>query len=57
MSYIPLTEEQIEDKLVRALCERNGWDYGPNEEYDLAVVDVKWFISTYAQIIAEGGKL
>ncbi len=51
-----LTPEYIEDKLVRALCEENGWEYGDSDEYDMAVVQVKWFMTTYTQIIIEGEK-
>jgi hypothetical protein len=39
-----LSSEQIEDRLVRELCRRNGWELG-NADYDLAVTDVKWFIN------------
>lgn len=39
------TMEQVEDRLVRKLCSRNGWEYGDNEDYDNAVRDVKWFLS------------
>ncbi len=37
------SSEEFEDKLVRKLCQRNGWELG-NADYDLAVQDVKWFI-------------
>lgn len=37
--------EQVEDQLVRRLCERNGWEYSGNEDYDTAVKDVKWYLS------------
>ena len=49
-------KDKIEDQLVKALCERNGWEYGDNEEYDIAVEDVKWFIKQYNSIpINKGG--
>ena len=39
------TMEHIEDQLVRRLCERNGWEYGDNEDREIASRDVKWFLS------------
>lgn len=36
--------EEVEEQLVRRLCERNGWEYGSGD-CDLAVRDVKWFLS------------
>ena len=37
--------EELEDLLVIRLCQRNGWEYGGNEDYDTAVSEVKWFLS------------
>jgi len=36
--------EELERQLTERLCQRNGWEYGSGD-YDLAVQDVKWFLS------------
>ena len=49
-----LTLEDIENKLVEMLCQRNGWNFPSGnascEDYDMAVGEVKWFIRSYAQL-------
>jgi len=37
-------KEAVERTLTERLCERNGWEYGSGD-YDIAVSDVKWFLS------------
>ena len=36
--------DKIEEVLTRRLCEKNGWEYG-SEDYDIAVTEIKWFMS------------
>ena len=40
-----LAEEEIENQLVEDWCQKNGWEVGGNEDYDIAVSDVKWFLA------------
>lgn len=40
-----MNDEELENTLVEALCKRNNWEVGDNEDYDIAVRDVKWFLS------------
>ena len=47
------TPAYIEDRLVLALCELNGWEYGGGEDYDIAVSNVKWFIENYTKLIKQ----
>ncbi len=48
-------ESLPEDELVKLYCSNNGWEYGDNEDYDLAVETVKWFLA-HLRAMAKGGR-
>ena len=52
-SKVTMTDEElhealIREELVKAMCERNGWDYFPidnGDDCDQAREEVKWFLT------------
>lgn len=44
--------EEIKEQVVKALCERNGWDYAPNnEETGLAREDVEFILTEFFSLL------
>ena len=52
ISKIREVVEEMETKLVEQYMVRNGWKL-PDEEYDMAVADVKWFIQAILKALKE----
>jgi len=53
---IEFVESLSEDELVKLYCSKNGWEYGDNEDYDIAVETVKWFLDNIRKMVDEGHK-
>ena len=45
-----MSNEAVENILVERYCQRNGWEYSSNEDYDNAVRDIKWFMEQSKQL-------